>query len=103
MTSSPSSGVQQFFVFTRREPAEPAFLEAAAEHVLDALIERAQFLAWGPAVSANFATNAIEVECTVDARTLENAVKLIGELIGQALSECEYETHTSHSDDVVFA
>lgn len=103
MTTPTSSGVQQFYVFTRREPAEHAFLEDAAEHVLDALVERAQFLAWGPAVSVNFENNSIEVECTVDARTAESAAERIRELIGQALSECEYESRTSHSDDAVLA
>jgi hypothetical protein len=103
MTSSTSTGVQQIYVFTRRGPAEPAFLEAAAGHVLDSLVERAQFLAWGPAVSVDFETNSIEVECTLDARTSESAAERVHELIGQALAECEYETRTSHSDDAIFA
>jgi hypothetical protein len=88
-------------IFTRRELASRGLLEASAEHVLDALITRAQFIAWGPSVSVEFDTNTIEIECIVDERSRQAAEGRITEIIRQALAACDYSLATTTSSDHV--
>jgi len=84
-------------------PLEPApggadrevVLSRAAEHVLDALIRDAQFVAWGPAVAADFDASAIEVECTVDEALADASDRKISEVVQRALAECDYDVQTS--------
>jgi hypothetical protein len=100
-SSSPSSGIRMTLIFTRRELASRGLLEASAEHVLDALITRAQFIAWGPSVSVEFDTNTIEIECIVDERSRQAAEGRITEIIRQALAACDYSLATTTSSDHV--
>jgi hypothetical protein len=87
--------------FARREQASRGLLEASAEHVLDALITRAQFIAWGPSVSVEFDTSTIEIECIVDKRSRQAAEARITGVIRQALAVCDYSLATTTSSDHV--
>jgi hypothetical protein len=81
---------------TRTTPLEPEKLEELAEVCLDALNEKARFLAFGPVISVNFAESTIEVECTVCTETPDQAevdakMESIGDIMRSAIAAAEYK------------
>lgn len=95
-------GTQIILEFARREPVATELLADAAESCLAALHAKAQFLAFGPAVSADFERSAIEVECTVaaeDQADIARSVERISEIVRAAIAEHEY-TSSSRLESV---
>lgn len=86
-------GTQIILEFARREPVAPELLADVAESCLAALHAKAQFLAFGPAVSADFERSAVEIECTVaaeDEADVARSVERISEIVWAAIAEHEY-------------
>jgi hypothetical protein len=80
-----SSDVQHEFQVTVHtqspEPLSNEELEDAAERALELLLERADDVALGPAVGCNFETNQVEMIFSVEASSVENLHKRLGQVL----------------------